>query len=104
MGRESILIDRKNVLKIARSILGLTRPNDPKRWELRIVAWFELDVAHGPCAEPYRSPSDARTRCSYRLEVEGKPARGIFLDAVTGEPLFDRSLVIQLASVTASSP
>ncbi|CAN5439790.1 hypothetical protein BH09MYX1_BH09MYX1_29830 [soil metagenome] len=99
--RESILIDRKNVLKIERSVRGVTRPNDPTRWELRVVAGFALDVAHGQCTEPYTSPSDPRTQCSYRLDVDGKPASGMVLDAVTGEPLFDRSLVLQVAVLSA---
>ena len=57
-GRESILVERGQVRKIERKVLGVTRPNDPARWELRIVAVFSLDLAHGPCDRPYTGPND----------------------------------------------
>lgn len=104
-GRESILVERTHIRKIERRLLGVSRPHDPTRWELRIVASFSMDLAHGRCNEPYTGPNDmTRLQCRYQLEVDGKPGWGLVLDAVTGEPLFDRSLVIQLSSVISSRP
>jgi hypothetical protein len=99
-GHVSLLIERPRVEKIERKVLGLTRPNDPSRWDLRIVAAFAVNLKEGLCDRPYSSPNGfARTECTYQLEVDGRPALGgLMLDAVTGEPLFDRSLVVHVAS------
>lgn len=102
--REAIVIQPQQVRKIRRSVVGVVRPKDPSGWELRIVASFELDVARGRCVVPYTSPNDPRTECSYRLVVDGKPAWGVVLDTVTGEPLFDRSIVLQVASGDSPGP
>ncbi len=99
VGHDSILVGKDQIRKIERRILGVTRPADPSRWELRIVASFSLNLANGECARPWSGPNEPRTECSYQFEVDGKPAWGIVLDAVTGEPLFDRALFLQLGTI-----
>ena len=97
--KRSLLIERRHVRRLEHKVLGVTRPNDPEHWELRLVVAFTLDLQQ-ECRQRF-GQGEAHTDCRFRLEVDGKPAREMVFDAVTGEPLFERALVLQVASTLA---